>query len=389
MTIAGIRVHHISAPLKRKFWMSLEPYTTSSELIVELETADGVVGYGQIHGRPLELVAELVIDGLGPLLLNRDPLEHAALWRDMFATSHSRSSARFAEAEGQPHFGGGVTPQLMAAIAGIDIAVWDLRGKLLGQPIYRLLGGDGQPVPTYASGGYYRPNNDSEGLLAEVGRYRELGFRATKIKVGGLPFREDVERVARVREAFSEMDLMLDANGAWSVPDAIAAARAFEPYRIRWLEEPVHWYDPVEGLAQVSSATSIPTASGESTPHRFGCRDLIDRAGIRVMQFDCTRAGGVTEWLHVAAYAAHHGVVMAPHHDPQIHGHLVSAVSNGHVLEFFPDPERDPLWEEIYADKPEISDGLCHLPDTPGFGVTFDWGAVARRRLGRVRELWR
>lgn len=389
MAIAGIRVHHISAPLKRMFWMSLEPYTTSSELIVELETTDGVVGYGQIHGRPLEFIAKLVIDGLGPLVLNRDPLQHEVLWRDMFAATYSRSSAPFAEGGGQPHFGGGVTPQLMAAVAGIDIAVWDLRGKLLGQPVYRLLGGDGRPVPTYASGGYYGLQNDKESLLTEVGRYRELGFRAAKIKVGGLRLRDDAERVAAVREGFPEMDLMLDANGAWSVPDAIEAAHAFEPFRIRWLEEPVHWYDPVEGLAQVSSAISIATASGESMSHRFGCRDLIDRAGIRVMQFDCTRAGGVTEWLRVAAYAAHHGVVMAPHHDPQIHGHLVSAVPNGHVLEFFPDPERDPLWEEIYADKPDIRDGLCHLPDAPGFGVTFDWGAVARRRIGEVSELWR
>ena len=131
---------------------------------------------------------------------------------------------------------------------------------------------------------------------------------------------------------------MLDANSAYDVPTAIEAAHAFEPFGIRWLEEPVAWFDPVFGLARVGAQTSIPLASGERELHRFGCRDLVDHTPIRYLQFDCTRAGGITEWLRAAAYASPHGVLMAPHHDPQIHGHLVAAVENGAVLEVFPDP---------------------------------------------------
>jgi L-alanine-DL-glutamate epimerase-like enolase superfamily enzyme len=390
MTIARVRVQLVSAPLERPFWMSLEPYTASSELLVIIETIDGAEGYGQVHGRPMELIADLLIDGLAPLLLGRDPLDHAELWGEMFALSHSRSSAEFAMAEGQPHFGGGVAPQLMAAIAGVDIALWDLKGKLAGQPLHRLLGSRRRELPVYASGGYYAQGRDEiEAITEEVSAAAEQGFRAVKMKVAGLPVPEDTKRIAAVRDAYPDMDIMLDANSGYSVPDAITAARAFEPHGISWFEEPVHWYDPVDGLAQVSAATTIPTASGESALHRWQCRDLVDRAGIRFMQFDCTRAGGVTEWLKVAAYAAHHGIVMAPHHDPQIHGHLLAAVDNGHILEFFPNRARDPLWFELYETKPEIAGGKCRLPDGPGLGITFDWKAVENRRTGEVREVRR
>jgi L-alanine-DL-glutamate epimerase-like enolase superfamily enzyme len=96
------------------------------------------------------------------------------------------------------------------------------------------------------------------------------------------------------------------------------------------------------------------------------------------MQFDATRAGGVTEWLRVAAYAASHGVVMAPHHDPQVHGQLIAAVTNGHVQEVFPNPERDPLWDELFDGKPEIIDGILHIPDRPGFGFELNEEGLAR-----------
>jgi L-alanine-DL-glutamate epimerase-like enolase superfamily enzyme len=262
-----------------------------------------------------------------------------------------------------------------------------LKAKILRESVAKLLGSDTTAVDVYASGGYYIGDRDSERILREAERNVALGFRAMKMKIGGLTIADDVERVASVRSAFPDLDLMVDANSAYSVPDAIAAAHALEPYRIRWLEEPTHWYDPVDGLGQVSQSTTIPTASGESALHRWECRALMDRSGIQIMQFDATRAGGVTEWLKVADYAAQHGIMMAPHHDPQVHGHLVAAVGNGHILEFFPDRERDPLWFEIYSRQPEIANGVCHLLPDPGFGFDFDWDAVAARRVGPILEV--
>ena len=269
----------------------------------------------------------------------------------------------------------------MAAIAGIDIALWDLKGKITGQSVSKLLGASRSTVPCYASGGYYGPGGeaDIDNLVEEMRGYVDLGFQAVKMKVGGLPIKEDANRVARVREAIgSDIGLMLDANVAYDVPTAINAAHAFEPFDIAWFEEPVHWYDSVFGLGQVAAATSIPIASGESELHRWGCRDLIEHGGIRIMQFDATRAGGVTEWLRVAAYAASHGIVMAPHHDPQIHGHLIAAVTNGHVQEVFPNPVRDPLWEGLFVDRPEIVDGVLHVSERPGFGFNLDAEALER-----------
>jgi L-alanine-DL-glutamate epimerase-like enolase superfamily enzyme len=371
MHIEKISVYIVRAPLGRAYWMSLEPYSEASEIIVELRTSDGLTGIGEIHGRPMEKIVEILRDGFTPLVIGRDPLETESIYNELFQRTCSRQGARLNSASGQPHFGGGVRPQIMAAIAGIDIALWDLKGKLLGEPIWRLLGGGNPTVAAYASGGYYGSEGEAAigGLVEEMGSYAALGYPTIKMKVGGLPIAEDVERVRAVRDGVgADVSILLDANQAYDVPTAIAAARAFRPYGIGWFEEPVHWYDSVFGLAQVSHAIDIPTASGESELHRWGCRDLIEHAGIRIMQFDCTRAGGVTEWLKVAAYAAAHGVVMAPHHDAQIHGHLVAAVPNGYMLEVFPNPLRDPLWEELFTGRPKVTQGVLRLQDSPGFG---------------------
>ncbi len=351
--------------------MSLEPYSEASEIVVELRTDQGAAGIGEIHGRPMEKIAEILRDGFAPMLMGRNPLESEAIYQDLFQFTCSRQGARFQPGSGQPHFGGGARSQIMAAIAGIDIALWDLKGKLLRQPVWRLLGGSRSSVPAYASGGYYGPDGEAaiDDLVEEMGSYVAMGYSTVKMKVGGLSLDTDVQRVRAVRDcAGPAVTILLDANLAYDVPSAISAARAFEPYGIGWFEEPVHWYDSVFGLGQVSRSIGIPTASGESELHRWGCRDLIEHAGIRIMQFDCTRAGGVTEWLKVAAHAAAHGVAMAPHHDAQIHGHLVASAANGLTLEVFPNPLRDPLWQELFTAQPEVTNGIVRLSEAPGFG---------------------
>lgn len=378
--IVDIRVHPISVPLARPFWMSLEPYTAASEVVVEVETDDGLVGVGEIHGRPQHEIVRILEQAFRPLLLEEDPADHERLWDRLFRLSFSREAAPFAAAEGQPHFGAGGKPQMMAAVAGIDIALWDVKAQAAGLPLWKLLGGVRASVPAYASGGYYGPEGgaDVDGLVAEMSSYVELGYSAVKMKVGGLSIADDRERVRAVREALPDTAIMLDANSAYDVPAAIEAARAFEPFDIAWLEEPVAWFDPVFGLERVGAATSIPLASGERELHRFGCRDLVDHTPIRFLQFDCTRAGGVSEWLKAAAYASAHGVLMAPHHDPQIHGHLLAAAPNGHVQEVFPNPVRDPLWSELFLEQPRVVAGEVVLSDRPGLGVVLNRETLER-----------
>jgi L-alanine-DL-glutamate epimerase-like enolase superfamily enzyme len=371
MKITGIKVYIVRARLARAFWMSLEPYREASEIVVEIETDAGVTGIGEIHGRPLLKIAELIRDVFTMMLVGRDPLTTEAIYQDLFHTTCSRRLCTGEEANGQPHFGNEGRPQTMAAIAGIDLALWDIKGKFLGLPVFRLLGGQDNRVRTYASGGYYGPDGEPyvDQLAAEMNSYVEAGYQAVKMKVGGVRLDKDIERVRAVRQAVGpDVCIFLDANQGYDVPSAIAAAKAFAPFNIGWFEEPVHWYDAVFGLRQVALSTHIPIASGESEYHRWGCRDLINHAAIRIMQFDSTRAGGATEWLKVAAHAATNGVLMAPHHDPQIHGHLVAAAPNGYILETFPNRERDPLWDELFIGRPEIRDGIAYLPERPGYG---------------------
>lgn len=381
MYITGIVVHEISAELARPYWMSLEPYRTASEIVVHVLTDSGTVGIGEIHGRPLGTISQIVIEALAPRLLGRDPADKHVLWEEVFELAHSRAGAVLNESDGQPHFGSGLRPQLMAAIAGIDLALWDIAAISSGQPMWQFLGGVNPEVPCYASGGYYGENGeaDTEALVHEMVGYVDSGYSAVKMKVGGLSLEEDVERVKAVRLAIGEpIDIMLDANSAYSPENAVLAARAFEPFGIRWFEEPVHWYDSIRGLQTVAKATTIPIASGESEIHRYSARDLIELGGVSIMQFDATRAGGLTEWLRVQTHAAQHGVTMAPHHDPQIHGHMIASAENGLIQEVFPNAARDPLWEELFIGQPKITAGKLTLGEQPGFGFSLHPDALSR-----------
>ncbi len=380
MIITGLTTHAIAVPLGTVFWMSREPYRTDSEIIVEVTTDEGITGYGQIHGRPMAEIVT-ILDNFTELITGMDALEHLAVWHKLFDVTTSRTREKMDPDLGQPHFGAGRRPQIMAAIAGIDIALWDIKGKALGLPIWKLLGAKNRPVSAYGSGGYYEQGESPLKVVDEMAGYVEAGYRAVKMKCGGLDVAGDLERISKVRESIGDAWLMIDANAAYTLEQATDAIQTFAAHDIFWFEEPLHWYDSARGLGRLAARTHVALASGESELHRWGIRDLVDLGGIRYMQFDCTRAGGVTEFLRVTAYAEMHGIMVAPHHDPQIHGHLVLAAPNGFAVETFPNPERDPLWTELYTKRPEIRSGMLHLSEDPGFGFDIDWRTVDRYRV--------
>jgi L-alanine-DL-glutamate epimerase-like enolase superfamily enzyme len=312
----------------------------------------------------------VVADVLKPLLVGEDPRDNERLWSKMFEINHEIGWATR----------GWGRPQIMTAIAGVDIALWDLKGKAANMPVYQLLGGTKNTVPCYVTGGYYQDGKTLADLVREFETYVDMGYGAIKLKIGHVSVAEDVYRVKSVCNAVGpSIDLMLDVNEGYDVPTAIRAARLLEPLNIRWLEEPVHWYDRVEGLGQVAAATSIPIASGENAAHRWDARDLINRSGIRVMQFDCTRSGGITECLKVAGLCAMQNVRLAPHHDPQVHGHLAAGLPVGEIVETFPTADRDPIWEELFTVRPEIKNGEMTLLDLPGWGIELDEKTLERR----------
>jgi D-galactarolactone cycloisomerase len=270
----------------------------------------------------------------------------------------------------------------MAAIAGIDIALWDLKGRAAGLPVYRLLGGENRPLKTYATGGYYRPGTPHSAYAKEMARFLDLGYRAVKLKTGAGSAAAEAERVAAVRAAIGDgPDLMLDMNAPYDLPDCIEFARRVEPQRIFWLEEPLHWYLQPADFARLAAATAIPLAHGERELTRFTVRDFIVNGGIRYVQFDATRAAGFTEALRVAALAEQHGVIVAPHTAPEIHGHLVLALPRcGYGVESHGGPDTDPLAHGLFRSHPELRDGYLHIGAEPGFGLDPDWGFVERHR---------
>ncbi len=236
------------------------------------------------------------------------------------------------------------------AISGIDIALWDLRAKVAGMPLYKMLGGFRNRMPTYVTGGYYRDGEGLPELQAEMRESVEMGARAVKMKLGAVPIREDVARVKAVREAIgSDVKLLVDANCAYKAYEAIQLARQIEQYDIFWFEEPLA-PDDYEGHTRLAQMTSIPIATGENEYTRYGFRDLINTKAVPILNADAKILGGVTEWLKVAALAQAHNLDIAPHGSQDIHIHLVSSISNGLLLEFHrcastqPDVGEDGAW---------------------------------------------
>jgi L-alanine-DL-glutamate epimerase-like enolase superfamily enzyme len=379
MKITRVRAHPISTKLDKVYWTSRGAWGSYNMILVEVETDEGIVGYGQINKTPLKEIAEVVAE-LEDVVRGMNALAHEAVWSRIVDLTVPHIAEGKSEAI-RPRYGEGKRIQIMAALGGIDIALWDIKGKATGLPLWRLLGGDRREVPAYASGGYYEEGYSPLAVIDEMASYVAAGYRAVKMKCGGLDLRGDVERISGVRKAIGDASLMLDANGAYNLRDAEHAIRRFEPYDIFWFEEPLHWYDAMRGLARLAACTNVPLASGESELHSWAVRDLIDLAGIRYVQFDCTRAGGITEGLRIGAYALAHGLQIALHHDPQVHGHLVAAMPHGYCVEGFPRPERDPVWHNLYSERPELEKGVLRLTDKPGLGIEIDWKIVDKWRI--------
>jgi D-galactarolactone cycloisomerase len=350
-------------------------------VLVEVEAGEGLTGYGIIHGAPLKAIAEWVMR-FGELICGEDALAHEIVWNRLFSLTVPRPRAMFGADGATPPVPRSARAQVMAAIGGIDIALWDLKGKAARMPVYQLLGGERRPIFTYSTGGYYPRDAKTSDAAEEMARFVAMGYRGVKLKTGGFSVDDEIERVAAVREAIGpEILLMLDMNAAYGLNDCIRFARGVEPYDIKWLEEPLHWYLQPADYVQLAAATRIPLSHGEREIHRFTVRDFIECGAIKYLQFDSTRAAGFTESLRVAQLAEQHGVFVVPHHSPEIHAHLVAALPEvGYCVESHASELRDPLSHKIFRERVIFRDGHVHLTDKPGFGLDIDWNAVERYR---------
>jgi D-galactarolactone cycloisomerase len=377
--IADVKTHPISIPLEKTLWTAHEELRDSSVILVEVRTDDGIVGSGPIHGSPQKAICEWVAR-FGDLIRGMEATASLAVWEKLFALTSPRPGGMGGRDGLPPPLPRSARPQIMAAIGGIDIALWDIRGKSAGLPVYRLLGAEKRPIFTYATGGYYRLGAPDRVYAEELAGFVKAGFRAVKLKTGGGTVAEEARRVATVRDAIGrDTLLMLDMNAPYDVDDCIAFARAVEPLDIFWLEEPLHWYLQPADFVKLAGATRIPLAHGERELTRFTVRDFIASGAIRYVQFDSTRAAGFTEALRVAQLAEQHGVMIAPHTVPELHAHLVMAFPRcGWGVESHGDAARDPVSAGLYREHVEVRDSHVHLNDKPGFGVEIDWDFVRR-----------
>lgn len=336
-------------------------YTHAGLGLVTVETDEGVTGLG--IGATGD-VAGATIDHLKPLLIGEDPRNHERLWHLMWV----------------PKLIGrrGMTTR---AISAIDVALWDLKGKVAGLPLWQLLGGYASRVPTYIAGGYYEEGKGLPELAREMEQNVEMGARAVKMKIGGASIADDAQRVKTARKAVGDgVKLMVDANCAYRAFEAIQIARRIEECDVYWFEEPVA-PDDYEGHARVARATSIPVATGENEYTRYGFRDVIERGCASILNPDALVLGGVTEYMKVTALAQAHDLAIAPHGDQNLHVHLVSAVSNGLIVEYYRDSV-DPMWREMFRDTLMLNDdGTLSPPSRPGLGLEPNYAALEPYRV--------
>lgn len=373
MKITRLDVYILRAPdTGRPHWVSNFIVPRANEILVRMGTDAGIEGIGIATSyTPIEAAVKAFKSGIADLVTGADPLAPERLYQRLFALTWQRLASEK----------GWAREAIVRISAAVDIAAWDIVGKSAGLPLYRLFGGYRNEVPCYVTCAYYRDGKDMAELREEIEMLKAQGHTGFKGKVGGVSLKEDVERMALVREIIGDdKDLMIDVNRGWDLATAIEGARLLEPLNPRWLEEPVRWVDDRRELKLLAQQTRIPLSAGESELTSYGCRALLEEQAIRILQFDCTMMGGFTEGRKLAALCELNHVQVAPHHDCFIHAHIVAASPAGCIVESFTDPERDPLQAELFEDPPRIANGRLTLKEAPGLGLALS--ETALRKFG-------
>ncbi len=369
-TIESVICVPVAIPLRSPVRWSTREVAAREHVLVFIASDQGVEGVGWTYAgaRAARSMAMFIDDVITPLLVGRPLVALERIWSELFQESLLLGRRGMA----------------LRAMSAIDIALWDVLGKVANLPLYQLLGGFRSEVPCYASGGYYRPGDPLENVEKEIGRYLELGFSDTKIKVGGLEPSVDAERVRVARELIGPRGrLALDANNAWrSVNTALRFLALVEKYEPWWIEEPFP-PDDIAAHAELARRTSVPVATGEIHSTRWDFRPIIEQRAASILQTDATVVGGVSEWLKVAHAASLFDLQMAPHWNVDIHVHLAAAVTNCLTVEYFVLEQDITNFERLLAEPLRPTAGSIRLPDRPGVGLVLDRGSVDRYRLDR------
>jgi D-galactarolactone cycloisomerase len=381
MKITGVETYVLEGLLEdRAFGWSQRVTDRRQAALCVVSTDDGIQGLGEAfyYATPATIVASLINDGYAPLLIGRDPLDNAVIWDFLYNWTRDQ----------------GMKGLLISALSAIDIALWDIKGKALGLPVYKLLGGAYRNKAHVYATGLYQPQNvpSIEGALVEEALgYKGDGFFAMKLKVG-FGIETDMRYVKAVREAIGDDTvLMVDANHAYNAAEAIRLAREMEKYDVYWLEEPVPPED-IEGYIEVKQKSNILIAGGEDEYTRYGFRELIARRAVDILQPDLCAVGGFTEMMNIVAMATAWNMPLIPHVWGTNVG-LAASLQLFAVLPHFPerrypaepffeyDRSPHPLREGVTEERFEMSDGYLDIPQRPGLGVSLDMDFVRKHAL--------
>jgi L-alanine-DL-glutamate epimerase-like enolase superfamily enzyme len=334
---------------------AIQSFDSQETPIVRITDADGAegVGYSYTIGAGGPSIVALLEHTLAPRLIGREAAEVERIWRDLLFATHATSV-------------GAITS---LALAAVDTALWDLRCRRAGEPLWRMAGGAKPSVPLYTTEGGWL-HVETQALVDDALAAQARGFAGSKIKIGRPHLSEDRTRLLAVREAVgSAYEIMTDANQGFSLPEALRRAKVLEEAGIAWFEEPMH-ADDVGAHARLAAATSVPLAVGESMYSISQFKDYLTQGACSIVQADVARIGGITPWLKVAHMAEAVTTPICPHFLMERHVGLVCTVPNAPWLEYIPQ------LDDITSAGMRIEDGRAHPSDAPGLGISWDWAAI-------------
>ncbi len=359
-TIERIELMMVDLPPQVIRTDAIQSFVSQETPIVRIFDNDGAVGTGYSYtiGTGGSSILRLLHDHLCPELIGRDPEMIEEIWRLLLFKTHATAV-------------GAITS---LALAAIDTALWDLRCKRAGLPLYVLAGGAQEKVPLYSTEGGWLQLSREE-LVDQAILAKERGFKGCKVKIGKPHAADDLARLEAVRAAIgAEFEVMTDANQAFTVDEAVRRAGLFQGLDLAWIEEPLP-ADDVAGHIDLARATSTPVAVGESLYSLAQFRDYLERRACSIVQVDVARIGGITPWLKVAHLAEAFNIPVSPHFLMELHVSLAAAVPNGRWVEYIPQ------LDDITVQTMTIHEGFALPPDDPGIGIEWNFEAVNARLI--------
>ena len=367
LTITRIETEQIRVPLDRVYKGSHYKMTHRSTILTRIHTASGLVGeaYAGDEDAGLAEIDAIIHDEIAPKLLGQDGSAIELCWElARPATWDILRDRRLG----------------LVACGSIDLTLWDLFGRSLETPLWKLWGGYRSKIPVITIGGYYGSDLTIE---EEVEYLVKEQFAGMKFKIGGMSPEDDVKRFRRARAVGGDnFRIAVDANQGYTVPDAITFSHLVREDNLLWFEEPCQWQNDRRAMRDVRFAGGVAVCAGQSEFSAAGCRDLMEAAAIDYCNFDSSWSGGPTEWRKVAAMATVYDVKMAHHEEPQASSHLLASIPHGTYMEFF-HPMRDPIWHNMIANRPKLNSGYFQLSDNPGLGWELDRDYIAKYRIAQ------